>query len=137
MITACTFTAGYPLQLPLVGKRTFKFTKGFNIIFGPNACGKSTLLTALANYSSIKTGGWSKLQEPLDLVDFGQQGEVELPAGYTKLNRKAFEAKIDWDGTPTFYHHARTSDSNQPSYFFESAEDSHDGITTMDDQQTR
>ena len=134
MIHSCKFTKGYALELPCIGTKNFKFKPGFNVLFGPNACGKSTILKALANYSSIKTGGWSRLQEPLDLVDFGNKGATKLPQDFAKLSRKAFEAQVDWDGTPTFYHHAKNSDAGNFSYLVESADESHDGMTTMEDQ---
>lgn len=134
MINSCKFTAGYPLKLPALQDRTFEFKPGINFLFGPNACGKSTIIRALATYSGIKSGGWTSFQDPLDLANFGERSKIQLPKGYKRLVRDAFEAEVTWDGTPTMLYDSRNSDAGGMAYLFENAEESHDGITTMEDQ---
>ena len=86
----------------------------------------------MAAYSAIKGGGWTRYYDPLDLtsLDLAKKRECRLPKNYTVLVRNVFEARVDWDGTPTMYHHAGVSDQTSFACLFDSAGDSHDGITT-------
>ena len=46
----------------------------------------------------------------------------------------SLKTRVDWDGTPTMYHHASISDQTSFACLFDSAGDSHDGITTPMEQ---
>jgi predicted ATPase len=136
VISHCQFTKGYPLQLPCIGKRRFDLATGVTILFGPNGCGKSTLLSAMTAYSSIKGGGWSRFQDPFDIFGISRDDSYkhQLPKKYTRLVRDAFEADVGWDGTPSLAHSSAISDTTSFSFLFDSAEQSHDGMTTLKDQ---
>jgi len=111
VITKAKVTKGFATKLPSFDKE-FKFQKGLNILFGPNACGKTTLLNILGAYCSTKSG-WSRYIEP----SFNDRGDkfVEYPKRCATIapgrDENKCEAKVEWDGTATFFTSAETSDA--------------------------
>lgn len=92
----------------LVGRR-FEFDgKRINLIFGPNASGKTTILKGIASHA-LCVDGWSKFAEPLDIKK-SIWGEKETLDDYREGLRKHIRkfsgttSEIDWDGSPIYYH---------------------------------
>lgn len=81
--------------------RKIEFKPGINLIFGPNASGKTTILKALAGKGGT-TDGYPKLVGPLDLHKFLEEGTQDHVTKYiTNLMKNS--ADIEWDGTPIYY----------------------------------
>ena len=91
--------------------REFKFTKGINLIFGPNACGKTTILKAIAGKAGT-TDGFAKLLEPIELkCDFFD--DITPEVFQKTINHSMHNsADVDWDGTPVFYHNFESKMGN-------------------------
>lgn len=129
VIKNVTIQSGYALKLSGIKENPkFTFTDGVNVLFGPNGCGKSTVINILAAYSSVPVGmgargGWSKYLEPT--ID----QKPRFPNAYISQSPGKCKAKIEWNGLPTFLHSASLSDA--PIQFF--GEDG-DGIMTDVDQ---
>ena len=68
MINHIEFISGYPLNIDWIGHKRFNFTKGINILYGPNGCGKSTVLNTLKAYCGIEGGGWTFFSDPMQLA---------------------------------------------------------------------
>lgn len=88
----------------LIGK-TFNFEPGkVNIIFGPNGCGKTTIIKALAGNAGIDGDGMTKPGDPLDVFDFNDTGKdiksVAKHIEFLKMNT----AEVDWDGNIVYYN---------------------------------
>ena len=75
MIDSVKVLSGYMAKLPDVGDKIFRFESGLNILFGPNGCGKSSLLKLLAGYTAAISGGWSKVHSS----SFDIFSELPLP----------------------------------------------------------
>lgn len=86
----------------LVGRK-IEFQPGkINLIFGPNASGKTTILKALAGNSGT-TDGYPKLTGPLDLrAEFGKPITSSDMRRYLN-NMMCNSADIEWDGAPIYY----------------------------------
>lgn len=82
--------------------RTFHFESNkINLIFGPNASGKTTILKALGGIAGT-TDGYAQLLPPLDVRDFGEKASIDtFKRKLQKMMRNS--AIIDWDGTPIYY----------------------------------
>ena len=137
MIKDFKVKSGFAANLPCL-KGRFTFTKGLNVLFGPNGCGKSTTLKIIAAYCGIRTtgsmgcGGWSRFPDPMDLRrDFDDK--IKLPAALKNMSPGKCEAKVGWDGTASFLNHSM-EDRPQGSALFDSAEESNDGMTDMMEQ---
>ncbi len=103
MINHVAVTDGFAADLPSMKGVTFSFAPGLNILFGPNGCGKTSLLKIIAGYTCCQDGGWSKRFDWLNM-DKGK----EIPAGIRACGCKA---KLEWDGTACFYNSTTASDS--------------------------
>ena len=94
----------------LVG-RTFTFESDkINLIFGPNASGKSTILKSIAAHAFC-VDGFSKLLEPVDFnVSWWKIPESEKLNAYRDCLRKRVDSFygtssiIEWDGSPIYFH---------------------------------
>ena len=86
----------------LIGKK-FNFEPGkVNIIFGPNGCGKTTILRAIAGNAGIEDG-MSKLVGPVDAFGFGDDKSLEnyKKTYIHKLMKNT--ATVVWDGNIIYY----------------------------------
>lgn len=84
----------------LVGK-TFNFEdKKVNILFGPNASGKTTILRAIAGAAIIKDCGFTCELTPRD-CDWNTKS-LNINKIIAKIARNT--ANVDWDGEPLYYY---------------------------------
>ena len=134
MIKEVKVTSGFAANLPCL-KDKIEFKPGLNVLFGPNGCGKSTTLKIMGAYCGIKGGGWSRFPDPLDLKrGVGESiKKTKLPDAFKGLSPAGCEAKVIWDGTPSFLNHSG-NDNPMATVFFESADESPDGMTDMHEQ---
>lgn len=116
MIHSVTVKEGFPLELPAIGKKTFKFQKGLNVLFGPNGCGKTTLLNIAGAYSGTEAG-WSRFCEP----SFSKK--APYPEAFGEKGPGKVKAKVDWDGTASFLMSPKTGNPLGASI-----DDSQDGL---------
>lgn len=135
MIGGMLIKSGYATKLERC-KAPFEFAPGLNILFGPNGCGKSTVLKILGAYCGINTArkecGWTKLQEPMDLWKSGAKlKDRTLPENFKRLSPGGCEAAIDWDGSPTLLVDPVITDNTTYTHFYDSKSDSPDGMTDM------
>ena len=82
--------------------RKFEFEEGkINIIFGPNASGKTTILRAIAGNAGCDDG-YPTLLSPLDIHDFGEKASLK---GFKErlIKKMRNSADIEWDGVPVYY----------------------------------
>lgn len=116
MIHSLSVLDGFPVQLPAIGRKTFKFQKGINILFGPNGCGKTTLLNIAGAYSGTRAG-WSTFVDPLYSM------EHEYPEALSEKAPASVKAKVDWDGTASFLMSPKTGSPGGATL-----DDSQDGL---------
>lgn len=57
MITSMKLTGKYAERVGAKKQRTFSFKEGINLLVGPNASGKSTVVEAITKMSSVNDGG--------------------------------------------------------------------------------
>ena len=126
MINHIQFTGGYPLEIPWVGDKKFTFNKGINILFGPNGCGKSTILKTLKAYCGIAGGGWTFFNDPMQLAS------NNFPFAYLGLTPSRCTADVSWDGTPSFFNDGDIKVSD--TFFYMNEKSSDDGITSEAEQ---
>jgi energy-coupling factor transporter ATP-binding protein EcfA2 len=133
MIHSIKVRSGFAAELPCLKDRTFEFKPGLNLLFGPNACGKTSLMKIIGAYSCVlHEGGWSQRPRGMYLK------KREYPKDLEENSPGKCKADVDWDGSATFFNQSSVSDSGQIGYFESSdARDSIDGITNMDDQITQ
>ena len=82
--------------------RKFEFETGkINIIFGPNASGKTTIIKAIAGNAGCQDG-YPTLLGPLDIRSFDEETTQE---NFRKSldRRMRNSANIEWDGVPVYY----------------------------------
>jgi energy-coupling factor transporter ATP-binding protein EcfA2 len=82
--------------------RKFEFEAGkINVIFGPNASGKTTMIKAIAGNAGCKDG-YPTLLEPLSIRSFYEETSQE---NFRKTLNKMMKnsAIIEWDGVPVYY----------------------------------
>lgn len=134
MINSIKVLSGYASNLPCLRDRLFEFTPGINILYGPNGCGKSSLLQIMGAYCGIdsKSGGWSKVPKPLDFIGVD---EKVFPRDLCNLAPGKCTAEVKWDGTASFINSSDAdSAGKQSGHLFFDTDDSPDGITTVEDQ---
>jgi len=116
MIHSITVLNGFPVKLPAIGRKTFEFQKGVNILFGPNGCGKTTLINILGAYSGTRAG-WSTFGDPLYSMDH------EYPELFAKNAPAQVKAQVCWDGTASFLMSPKTGSPGGATL-----DDSQDGL---------
>lgn len=83
--------------------RTFYFQPNkINLIFGPNASGKTTILKAIGGVAGT-TDGYAQLYPPLDIHDFGEEASTDMFKRKKIQKIMCNSAIVDWDGTPIYY----------------------------------
>lgn len=100
MIKNIEITAGYPKKLPALKKKV-NFSPSLNILFGPNGCGKSTLIQTLAAYTGVNKQGWSGFVSPIAGFRFRDEN-LPYPDIFKAIAPGDCEARVEWDGYPTF-----------------------------------
>lgn len=92
-----------PCSKNLVGK-TFNFEDGkINLIFGPNASGKSTIIKALAGEALI-SDGFITIHEPLDFSGVSLASEMTVDDVIKHANRmQKNTCSVVWDGHPVYF----------------------------------
>ena len=98
----------------LVGK-TFHFQDGkINVLFGPNASGKTTIIKSIVGNAMIDDG-LTTFAEPLKFGFRLDQKEFELqPLVDAKKKNTSF---VEWDGTPIYYDNFEYTKSNANGIF--------------------
>lgn len=96
MITTAKITSGYALKLPALAGKTFSFTRGVNVLFGPNGCGKTTLLEIAAAHVGCANLGWSS---PVGHGLLAKTMEP-YPDRFARESPGRCAAEVEWDGTP-------------------------------------
>jgi hypothetical protein len=135
MITHINYIDGYPLELDCIGQKTYEFTPGINVLFGPNGCGKSTIIKTLKSYCGIIKGGWTSVSDPLIIGTYyvGKMYEAkDFPHAYRTYSPAKCMANVGWDGVPTFFNDGDIKVSD--TFFFQNVGQSDDGITTEAEQ---
>ena len=90
-----------PCAKNLVGK-TFTFEDGkINLIFGPNASGKSTIIKALTG-EALLGDGFIKIYEPIEMPNWAS--ELTVDSVVSKSNKmKRNSCEVVWDGKPVYF----------------------------------
>ena len=101
-----------PCAKNLVGK-AFEFQDGkVNVLFGPNASGKTTILNAIAGNAMIEDG-FTTFRKP---IEFGfLVEEYNLKTVIDKLKKNSSD--VVWDGTPIYYDNFEYTKSNSYGMF--------------------
>ena len=87
-----------PAAYNLVGKE-FSFEDGkINVLFGPNASGKTTVLRAIAG-ECITEDGFTTLREPIEFGFLDEKHDLGEIVGKLKKNT----SYVQWDGAPLYY----------------------------------
>ena len=129
MIASIQVIDGYARELEGVGNQVFEFNDKLNVLFGPNGCGKSSLLKIIKAYCGIRQGGWSQISQEHALAASRRE---HFPYAYSHFSPGNCKAHVKWDGTPSFYNEGDVKADNF-AFFFNNERMSEDGITTGDD----
>jgi ABC-type lipoprotein export system ATPase subunit len=128
MIHSLKITSGYAKKLPAVKRANrIKFSPSLNILWGPNGCGKTSILEIIAAHTFCYSGGWTRLLDPMELAGLGKSESIELPAALSYKSPGNCKAVLDWDRVPVFF--ANGKDEGMGHFILEKARDTTDGIT--------
>lgn len=136
MLASLKVVSGYAAELEGLKDRTFEFpVDKINVLYGPNGCGKTTILKMLAAYTGLDHshknyggGGWSGPPTRSIL------NESKFPEILHELTPGKCKAKVEWDGVPAFYNSATMGDDLNMSYIVSGPEDSPDGLMSSGEQ---
>ncbi len=106
MITKFKATSGFAKDLPLLKTAAIqKFDRSLNVLWGPNGCGKTTLLHLMAAQTFCANGGWSRLLEPVQagLLALSSESSYNHKAAVTHNSPGKCESTIAWDKSPVFF----------------------------------
>ena len=98
----------------LVGK-SFEFQDGkINVLFGPNASGKTTIIKAIAGNALIDDG-FSSFVEPIQFGFGLEKNDWNIQPIIQK--KKKNTSIVEWDGTPIYYDNFEHTKSNSYGVF--------------------
>lgn len=129
MIKGIKVINGFFTELPgFKPNEIFEFHDGLNVLFGPNGCGKTSLLKMLKAYCGIPNdkAGWSRISDPISL---GTQSKSHFPYAYRQYSPGHSDCIVLWDGTPSFYNEGNIN-LDQWAWFTHNSILSEDGMTT-------
>lgn len=101
MIKSVKITSGYPMDITssdektkTLANRLVKFTPGLNVLFGPNMCGKSTILKTIRTHG-LTNAAWSNV----DYMGYevGETYHQKTMIGFFD-KQLGFKAKVNIDG---------------------------------------
>ena len=102
MINRVKVVKGFASELECLKDKVFQFDNGFNVLFGSNGCGKSTLMKCIKAYCALQHGGWSAISDHMKL---GASGIKNFPFVYRAFTPTGeCDTIVEWDGNPTFYN---------------------------------
>jgi predicted ATPase len=139
MITHVQAKSGFAAALANLKGQRFDFLPGprVTVLFGPNGCGKTTILKLAAAYTGIDTsnrsygGGWNRAPRFFSWDD----DKVKFPDVFKDNAIGKCEADVGWEGSSCFYNSAGLSESGgNLSTFVSSASDSPDGMMDFEEQ---
>jgi|GEM_PF-1141712 len=129
MISHIQFYKGYATKLANIGTKRFDFKPGINVLFGPNGCGKSTILKTAAAYCAIPNSGWTTFSDSKHFIN----PDVEYyPHNYAKYSPGNCVADVGWDGTPTLFNAGDIAADE--SWFYKNVGQSKDNIFSEQEQ---
>lgn len=136
MIKRVRIRSGFAAELDCLKNRTFEFGPRVTVIYGPNGCGKTSLLKIMAGHTGITTAagfltkaGWSG---PPPLVD-REIKKGKFPMLFHKNTWGNCEALMTWDGMPCLYNSSSITDyATRPSHFMKPGKYV-DGMTSPED----
>ena len=129
MIGGIKIINGFFTELPgFHPNQIFEFTDGLNVLYGPNGCGKSSVLKMLKAYSGIPNdkGGWTRVS---DSIALGTQSASHFPYAYREYSPGQSDCAVLWDGSPTFYNEGDVK-TDQWAWFTHKEILSEDGMTS-------
>jgi predicted ATP-dependent endonuclease of OLD family len=131
MINRVLVKKGFASELLCLKDRIFQFNDGFNVLFGSNGCGKSTLMKCVKSYCAIEHAGWSRISDHMSLG----AGDVKaFPFVYRVFTpTKECDTIVEWDGSPTFYNDSDLRIDDM-SWFYNKDILKREGLTTEAEQ---
>jgi predicted ATPase len=133
MIQSLQYKNGFPVKLPLIGTKKFEFKPGLNILFGPNGCGKTTILKTLAGHLGCYKGGISKIIPNMQFSHTNAKS-IEHKLNNINFTGTEFNCEIESTGNLGFYYRGNEVTSEVAGYFFQNEGDSPDGLTDFNAQ---
>ncbi|MBP5722185.1 MAG: hypothetical protein J6X18_01185 [Bacteroidales bacterium] len=103
-----------PAAYNLVG-REFLFEDGkINVLFGPNASGKTTIIKTIAG-ECVTEDGFTSLRQPVEFHKWWEDENYDVAAIVTELMKNT--AYVEWDGVPVYYDNFEYTKSNSHGVF--------------------
>jgi len=129
MINHIKFKTGYATKLANVSNNTFTFTPNINVLFGPNGCGKSTILKTIAAYCAITDTGWSSFTDPLQ---YPSDKREFFPINYSIHAPGNCTAEVGWDGSPSLFNAGEIAADD--GWFFKNVGKNKDNVFSENEQ---
>lgn len=135
MITHVQAKSGFAAELANLKDRKFEFGPGVTVLFGPNGCGKTTILKLAAGHTGIDTsnrmmgGGWNRCPK------FIFEDKPKFPAQFVENTVGKCKADVGWDGSGCFYNSAGLGEASvNMGQFVDSEDESPDGLMGFEEQ---